>query len=707
MSGNRIRLIVILAGFVLVGLLVARFYFATRGPDVSASGAPALVALDQLNRASERRAQLTFHAGFPRGLLASVPVTGADPVEQASNFLNAYQDLYLQSDPNLSLEVQRVTHDQDGDNVTFYQTYQGLTVYAGEIVVILQDDRVLATLGDLIPEGLVLDTQPAISDRQAATAARAALNLPDAPVTGRTILMVFDPSLLDPAVEADPRLVWHVSLAGEALVSALVDAQTGSLLHQTRAARLHTGPFDIDLETANYTWANDTNCFTSPDTAEEIGSEEGVYEFAQGDPSAQLAWDLTAQTWVFYHDVYGIHSYDDDGEPVDVYIHAALPAGRAAYNVDCDLFGFVDGSLALDVFVHEFAHGIIEATSEIEYVGQGAALQESYADVMAARAEGDWEVGEDTGFGSNSLSDPGVDYMGQYNPNASQTVNSGIPSKAFYLLAEGGSHPNHPLTVNGIGQASVAWIVFWSMNELPSGGQFMDARNMAVIKAGQHYGPAAACAARNAWYWVGVGMPDANCDGYDDGDYDADGVPDPFDLCVGPDMYCGGDLNHNGIPDAQETVMADPCLICGFIPACTEADNDADGLNNEEDNCRCVANADQIDSDNDGEGDACDPDGDGDGWSNNNDNCPFTANPDQLDTDGDGAGDACDLCPETPDVTAWHQGFPELGVDPYPIQPDSDNDGTPDACDPDSQAMRKSGSPKRAESSGKSGDFRQ
>jgi Thrombospondin type 3 repeat len=39
------------------------------------------------------------------------------------------------------------------------------------------------------------------------------------------------------------------------------------------------------------------------------------------------------------------------------------------------------------------------------------------------------------------------------------------------------------------------------------------------------------------------------------------------------------------------------------------------------------------------------PDEDGDGCANNADDCPIVANPDQLDTDGDRVGDACDPHP--------------------------------------------------------------
>ena len=57
-------------------------------------------------------------------------------------------------------------------------------------------------------------------------------------------------------------------------------------------------------------------------------------------------------------------------------------------------------------------------------------------------------------------------------------------------------------------------------------------------------------------------------------------------------------------------------------------DFDADGVADDQDNCRTTANPDQADLDGDGVGDACD-------------NCPTTPNPDQLDADHDGVADEC------------------------------------------------------------------
>jgi len=98
------------------------------------------------------------------------------------------------------------------------------------------------------------------------------------------------------------------------------------------------------------------------------------------------------------------------------------------------------------------------------------------------------------------------------------------------------------------------------------------------------------------------------------------------------------------------------------------ADFDLDGVEDTLDNCYELPNGDQVDTDADGTGDACDPtpwgepDTDGDGFPDNSDptpngdsdgdgidelvdNCGSAPNSDQLDTDGDGIGDACDDTP--------------------------------------------------------------
>jgi dipeptidyl aminopeptidase/acylaminoacyl peptidase len=71
-------------------------------------------------------------------------------------------------------------------------------------------------------------------------------------------------------------------------------------------------------------------------------------------------------------------------------------------------------------------------------------------------------------------------------------------------------------------------------------------------------------------------------------------------------------------------------------------DIDGDGIADDDDNCPDEANSNQVDTDLDGEGDACDADDDNDTVADAGDICPLDANTNQADADGDGAGNACD-----------------------------------------------------------------
>lgn len=118
--------------------------------------------------------------------------------------------------------------------------------------------------------------------------------------------------------------------------------------------------------------------------------------------------------------------------------------------------------------------------------------------------------------------------------------------------------------------------------------------------------------------------------------------------------------------DAQSGFDLD--AVAALYPALPH-DEDGDGIADALDDCPAVPDPEQVDTNGNGVGDACEvaaSDADSDGVPDATDDCPEIANADQRDTDRDGIGDACDDCPDVADT----------------VQADTDADRVGDACDP-------------------------
>ncbi|MBS3796360.1 thrombospondin type 3 repeat-containing protein [Pseudoalteromonas sp. BDTF-M6] len=145
-------------------------------------------------------------------------------------------------------------------------------------------------------------------------------------------------------------------------------------------------------------------------------------------------------------------------------------------------------------------------------------------------------------------------------------------------------------------------------------------------------------------------------------DDDGDGIANGVDNCPSVNNPDQIDSDFDGIGNA------------------CDVDNDNDGLNNELDNCPLVTNFDQLDNDLDTIGDECDPDDDNDGIIDISDNCQFDSNPDQLDRDNDGQGDQCDNDGDGDGIDDLVDNCPTII---NPSQSNNDDDLMGDLCDPD------------------------
>jgi|GEM_PF-1353017 len=97
---------------------------------------------------------------------------------------------------------------------------------------------------------------------------------------------------------------------------------------------------------------------------------------------------------------------------------------------------------------------------------------------------------------------------------------------------------------------------------------------------------------------------------------------------------CDDEIDNDGdnLADCEDTDCDAYCI-----------DSDNDGVFDSEDNCPSASNSNQIDTNGNGIGDACEiNDADFDGITDDLDNCPTIANPSQANMNGSSSGDVCD-----------------------------------------------------------------
>lgn len=248
----------------------------------------------------------------------------------------------------------------------------------------------------------------------------------------------------------------------------------------------------------------------------------------EGDPEVTEEWvnnayDSSEKVYDLFDVRFGRDSWDGDGGDIVVQTRwVSIPSAQWNPVNDNILIGGGNYRVdkAFDVMAHEFAHGVWKSEGNGAYLsGEPEAMEESFCDCMAAIYDSDnggsvWYIAEDIEnyplVPVRYLADPDswgdADYISELN--GSEYHDLGVPSLAFYLASEGGSHPdsNHStidVQASGIERAAdvlyEAMANYYDSSELMSEGAFDQ-----TLAALNDFGYADGCNFASAWYAVGV-----------------------------------------------------------------------------------------------------------------------------------------------------------------------------------------------------------
>ena len=246
----------------------------------------------------------------------------------------------------------------------------------------------------------------------------------------------------------------------------------------------------------------------------------------------------------FYKDVFSHDSFDGKGRTVKAWIHyffdnMAYEYLEAKWKLNKVMYGdplepyFKSFTIDIEVTGHEFTHGVIQSfgklndfNSPLKQAAQTRALNESYADVFGLlsfhyhhnlKVEKDsWLIGRNIfptqKIGLRSMSKPGTAYQNHFyllddpqvdnwsgfnekKGNDKGHYNSGIPNKAFYLVAT---------TIGGYSWEVAGKIWFEALKLLPKNAIFMDLKEKTIEVANAQFSTHTGKLIADCWEDVGV-----------------------------------------------------------------------------------------------------------------------------------------------------------------------------------------------------------
>lgn len=451
----------------------------------------------------------------------------ADAKEIAMRFFKANEVLFSMTNSEQELTTISFKKDVRGwEHVKLQQIYKSLPVEGKQILVHINDNKEVQVVNGHYLPNIDLDTSATIQSAAAISSVKRDLNLQkELTQAPKAELVVYN-------YNEKTYLAWKTLLSSEDPLGEFIyfiDAKTGEIIDSYNNLK-----FTLDRNTY------DANNGTSlPGT---LKRSEG--NFPTGDDVLDTAHFNVGRVYNYYKNQHGHDSYDNAGVTIVSTVHYDENLNNAFWNGRQLIFG--DGnktrysplSQSLDIVGHEFTHAVTDNESDLIYRYQSGALNESLSDIFGVLMDPpDWMIGEDVytpgtagdalrymdnptrgnqpdhmnDFVTPDLTGSTMDrscFNARFQDNGCVHFNSGIPNKAAYLMAEGGTH--HGIAVVGMGRENMGKVFYETqINWLTRDSDFMDARD-ATLDAVVAIFPGDISkhkTVQNAWAVVGIGDP--------------------------------------------------------------------------------------------------------------------------------------------------------------------------------------------------------
>ncbi|MCK5564437.1 MAG: right-handed parallel beta-helix repeat-containing protein [Planctomycetes bacterium] len=354
--------------------------------DVQRSGKS--IAANKSLRVARNKAGFLKHVGAPSGTQIHVRDSEKyNPEQIADNFLEQQKKLFVKDSSNVAFKKKRVKTipgRKTRTHVRYQQTYAGIEVFNGELIVHVNDTKgISAVFSDIMVDTDILDngevsvnpTLDRLTARENAVEWLSSQNEGLEIQASEATLMVFDPSVVDQ--KGDVRLVWKIEVGNVGVPKvkeiALVDAHTGSIaFHYSLIYGL------VDREIYDYS------------NGSSLERSEG--DPVSGIPAVDNVYDYIGDTYDFYLSYHGREGYDDLDSTVKAYVKVdfdnAMWSGNSMYvGVGNDID---------DIVAHEFTHGVTASESGLIYSNQSGAINESFSDIWGEFVDLTNNAGDDS-----------------------------------------------------------------------------------------------------------------------------------------------------------------------------------------------------------------------------------------------------------------------------------------------------------------------